>query len=129
MADAGRTTPHFPGSATIEAYGRGGFRFAGMSHRGSLLCLPDGIWAWPAAATPGDVTEAALAPVFERAGDIGLFLLGTGAEPWALPRPLLLRFIETKISVETMRTGAAVSTYNILIGEGRRVAAGLIAVE
>ena len=31
----------------IDAYGEGGFRFAGMSHRGSLLCFPDGIWAWP----------------------------------------------------------------------------------
>ena len=32
----------FPRPAPIEAYGKGGFRFAGMSHRGSLLCLPDG---------------------------------------------------------------------------------------
>ena len=38
--------PHFPRSAPIEAYGRGGFAFADMSHRGSLLCLPDAIWAW-----------------------------------------------------------------------------------
>ena len=37
---------HFPRSAPIEAYGKGGFAFAGMSHRGSLLCLPDAIWAW-----------------------------------------------------------------------------------
>ena len=35
--------------APIDAYGKGGFRFAGMSHRGSLLCLPSGIWAWPVA--------------------------------------------------------------------------------
>jgi uncharacterized protein len=67
--------------------------------------------------------------VFQRTGEIGLFLLGTGAGAWALPRPLLLRFLDLKISIETMRTGAAVSTYNILLGEGRRVAAGLIAVE
>ena len=39
--------PHFPRSAPIEAYGKGGFAFADMSHRGSLLCLPDAIWAWP----------------------------------------------------------------------------------
>ena len=43
-------TPHLPRRATIEGYGKGGFRFAGMSHRGSLLCLPSGIWAWPVAA-------------------------------------------------------------------------------
>ncbi len=39
--------PHLPQAAAIEAYGKGGFRFAGMSHRGSILCLPAGIWAWP----------------------------------------------------------------------------------
>ena len=38
--------PHLPRSAPIDAYGKGGFAFAGMSHRGSLLCLPDAIWAW-----------------------------------------------------------------------------------
>ena len=41
--------PHLPRSAPIEAYGNGGFAFAEMSHRGSLLCLPDAIWAWPVA--------------------------------------------------------------------------------
>lgn len=37
---------HFPGRAPIDAYGNGGFRFAEMSHRGSLLCLPSGIHGW-----------------------------------------------------------------------------------
>jgi uncharacterized protein len=38
----------YPGRAPIDAYGNGGFRFAGMSHRGSLLALPSGIQAWQA---------------------------------------------------------------------------------
>ena len=38
--------PFYPGRAPIDAYGNGGFRFAGMSHRGSILCLPSGISAW-----------------------------------------------------------------------------------
>ena len=37
----------YPGRAPIDAYGNGGFRFAEMSHRGSILCLPSGIYAWP----------------------------------------------------------------------------------
>src|SRR5262245_39108082 len=98
-----------------------------MSHRGSLLCLPDGIWPW-LVRQPEEITEETLAPVFERAGDIGLFLLGTGAAGWSLPQPLRARFVERGISVEVTRTGNAVSTYNILFGEGRKVAAGLIAV-
>lgn len=118
----------YPYQAQIEAYGNGGFRFAGMSHRGSLLCLPSGIWAWPVISA-AEIDEAALERVFAEASDIGLFLLGAGREPWIMPDPLRLRFHRAKISVEVARTGTAVSTYNILLGEGRRVAAGLIAVD
>ena len=120
--------PHLPHPAPIEAYGKGGFRFAGMSHRGSLLCLPDGIWSWPVAHSD-DITETTLAPVFALAGDIALVLIGSGREPWTMPQPLRLRFHELKLGVEVARTGTAVATYNILLGEGRRVAAGLIAIE
>jgi uncharacterized protein len=119
--------PHLPRPAPIEAYGHGGFRFAGMSHRGSLLCLPDGIWAWPV-TQPDDITEATLAPVFARAGEVSLLLIGSGGEPWTMPLALRLRCRELKLTIEATRTGTAVSTYNILLGEGRPVAAGLIAV-
>ena len=99
-----------------------------MSHRGSLLCLPSGIWAWPVTRA-ADIDEAALAPVFAEAEEIGLFLLGTGDVPWGMPGELWKRLRALKVNVEVMRTGTAVSTYNILLGEGRRVAAGLIAVD
>jgi uncharacterized protein len=128
MAPGGRAdTPHLPRPAPIDAYGNGGFRFGGMSHRGSLLCLPDGIWAWPI----NDVTElgqAALTAVFERAGNIDFFLIGAGRDPWALPDSLRQRFRDISLSVDAMPTGAAVRTYNILLAENRRVGAGLIAV-
>jgi len=128
MPAAVENRPHLPRLSPIDGYGKGGFRFAGMSHRGSLLCLPSGIWAWPVASAE-DVTETSLNPVFDAATDIGLFLIGTGNDRWIMPTPLHLRFHALKISIEVMRTGSAVSTYNILLGEGRRVAAGLIAVD
>jgi uncharacterized protein len=121
-------TPHLPYPAAIEAYGKSGFRFAGMSHRGSLLCLPDGVWAWPVARAE-DISEAALEPVFAQADAIGLLVIGAGAQGWTPPVSLLVRCQTQKISVESMRTAAAVPTYNILLGEGRRVAAALIAVD
>lgn len=120
--------PHLPRQVPIDGYGQGGFRFGGMSHRGSLLCLPSGVWAWGASKT-ADIDEAALAPVFAEAEGIGMFLLGTGSDRWALPDVLFDRFRALKINVEMARTGTAVSTYNILLGEGRRIAAGLIAVQ
>jgi len=124
---AAADTPHLPYPATIDAYGKGGFSFAGMSHRGSLLCLPSGISAWPVAEA-SEINEAVLAPVIAAADEIGLFLIGSGRESWVMPDRLRLRFHELKLNVEVTRTGSAVSTYNILLGEGRRVAAGLIAV-
>jgi uncharacterized protein len=120
--------PHLPRQALIDAHGNGGFRFAGMSHRGSLLCLPDGIWAWPVSA-PAMLTEEALAPVFARAGDLDFFVLGTGAEPWPLPETLRARFRQAHVAADAMATGPAVRTYNVMLMESRRVAAGLVAVD
>jgi uncharacterized protein len=119
---------HLPYPAPIEAYGKGGFRFAGMSHRGSLLCLPDGIWPWPVMQA-SEIMETTLEPVFARAEAVDLFLFGTGRASWFMPPALKARFRALAIAVETTSTGRAVSTYNILLGEGRRVAAGLIADE
>jgi uncharacterized protein len=125
MAEA---APHLPRQVPIEAYGKGGFRFADMSHRGSLLCLPSGLWAW-AAAKPEDIDAAALAPVVAEAASIDLFILGSGAAIWPMPEALRWRLRERRIGLEILSTGAAIRTYNILLGERRRVAAGLIAVD
>jgi uncharacterized protein len=120
--------PHLPRQALIDAHGGGGFRFAGLSHRGSLLCLPDGIWAWPVAA-PTELSGEALSLVFARAADLDFFIVGTGAAPWTIPEPLRIRFRDSHISVDAMTTGPAVRTYNVMLMEGRRVGAGLIAIE
>ena len=128
MTQGGRAdAPHLPQPAPIDAYGDGGFRFAGMSHRGSVLCFPDGIWAWPV-GDPRQLTENTLAAVFERASTLDFFLIGAGRDPWLLPEDLRRQFRDRSLSVDTMPTGAAVRTYNILLAENRRVGAGLIAV-
>jgi uncharacterized protein len=124
---ASAATPHLPYPAPIDAYGNGGFRFAGLSHRGSLLCLPDGIWAWPVAA-PQAVTPETLAAVFDCAGRLDLFILGSGRDAWIVPDALRERLREHALKWEAMPTSAAIRTYNVLVAEGRRVAAGLIAV-
>jgi uncharacterized protein len=118
---------HLPRQVPIDGYGKGGFRFGAMSHRGSLLSLPSGIWAWPVTRA-SEIDEASLAEVFAEAAGIGLFLLGSGKDRWIMPDALADRFRALKINLEATRTGTAVSTYNILLGEGRRVAAGFIAV-
>jgi uncharacterized protein len=119
---------HFPGRAPLDAYGNGGFRFADMSHRGSILCLPSGIHGW--AMEEGDpLSIAAFERVIAEAGDIEVLLVGTGADLRPLPRELRERLKEAGISADPMSTGAAVRTFNILLAEERAVAAALIAVE
>jgi uncharacterized protein len=119
--------PHLPRSAPIEAYGKGGFAFADMSHRGSLLCLPDAIWAWPVTKAE-DIDRAALGRVFAAAAGIDTLIIGTGTNVW-LPTPALREALRAvRVVLDTMQTGPAVRTYNIMIGERRRVAAALIAV-
>lgn len=118
---------HFPGRAPIDAYGNGGFRFADMSHRGSLLCLPSGIYGWDIAeGAPLDV--AFFDRVLAEAGSFEFLLIGTGANIRPIPAPLKAALRARGVSSDPMGTGAAVRTYNIMLGEARPVAAALIAI-
>jgi uncharacterized protein len=119
---------HFPARAAVDAYGNGGFRFAEMSHRGSILCLPSGVHGWqpanPSRLTPEDFEQA-----LAEADHIQIMLIGLGREPALLPTPLREAFRKAGISVDAMTTGAAVRTYNVLLAEDRAVAAALVAVD
>ena len=118
---------HLPRSAPIEAYGNGGFRFDEMSHRGSLLCLPDSMWAWPV-TRPQEIDRTSLARVFEQASGIDTLIIGTGNDVWLPPQELREALRRLHVGIDAMQTGPAIRTYNIMVGERRRVAAALIAV-
>jgi uncharacterized protein len=119
---------HYPYQAPIDAYGNGGFRFAGMSHRGSLLCLPSGMDAWPVEAASG-LTLSALQPVLAVADAIDVLFIGLGMEIAALDPAIRAAFRARQVVVEAVSTRSAIATYNILLAEQRPVAAALIAVE
>lgn len=116
----------FPGRAPIDGYGSGGFRFAGMSHRGSILCLLGGVQAWEP-ASPLDL--ASLAPALDEKGSLTFLIVGTGGSLKFPPADVRRAFAEAGIALEAMDTGAACRTYNILLAEGRPVGAALIAVD
>lgn len=117
---------HYPGRAPIDAYGNGGFRFAGMSHRGSLLCLPSGIYGWD---QEGRIDRATLAKAFDEADAIEVLLVGTGREMALIDPDLAAALRERGIVSDAMSTGAAVRTFNVLLAEDRAVAAALVAVD
>ncbi|WP_104667287.1 Mth938-like domain-containing protein [Ensifer adhaerens] len=118
---------HFPGRAPIDAYGNGGFRFADMSHRGSILMLPSGVYAWDVAE--GDALDVdQFRKVLDEAQDIEVLLVGTGKDIRPLPADLKTALRAVNISSDPMSTGAAVRTYNVMLAESRAVAVALIAV-
>jgi uncharacterized protein len=118
----------FPGRAPIEAYGNGGFRFADMSHRGSILALPSGIEAWAVTAA-AEIDAPSLQRLFDEADAIDVLLVGTGDEMIPLPADLRAALEAAGLYPDPMSTGAAVRTYNVLLSEERQVAAALVAVE
>lgn len=119
---------HFPGRAPLDAYGAGGFRFANMSHLGSLLCVPSGIYGWNL-TNLSEFAPDAFERVLEEQQDIEVLLLGTGVDLMPLAPDLKALFREAGILADTMSTGAAVRTYNVLLSEDRAVAAALLAVD
>ena len=118
----------YPGRAPIDAYGNGGFRFADMSHRGSLIIVPSGIYGWDVAALDELTTERCQLFIDELKRPT-FVLLGTGIEHRVPPSLVAKFFADAGIGLEPMSTGAAARTYNVLLAEGRDFGAGLIAVD
>lgn len=115
-----------PGRYTITGYGDGYVSVNGQRHAKSLIVLPDRvIEGW--IETPDDALSAA---DFERLAELDCetILLGTGTQ-LRFPDPVLLRPLALAgKGIEVMDTKAACRTYNVLVCEGRRVAAALLVV-
>src|SRR5262245_46580982 len=113
---APRENAHFPGRAMLDAYGNGGFRFADMSHRGSILCLPAGSWSW-APKNADEIDVASFAKAIEEAAEIEMLLIGTGETHVHLAPALRQRLKDAGLRVDVMATGPAARTYNVLVGD------------
>lgn len=112
----------------IASYGDGGFRIGEQRSQGSLLITPQGYYPWEVAG-PSSITLDSLQKITEQQDDIGILLIGTGDNMVFLDKALRSALEGMNIAVDMMGTGAAARTYNVLLLEGRKVAAALIAVE
>ncbi|MBO6548479.1 MAG: hypothetical protein JJ964_02520 [Rhizobiales bacterium] len=119
---------YYPEPLELEAYGNGGFRFGEMSHKGSLLILQSGIHGWDVSDFE-EVRPINFQALFDDASSHEFLIFGTGETQRFPSRDLKEAFIEAGLGLEVMDTGAAARTYNVLISEGRKVAAALIAVD
>jgi uncharacterized protein len=118
---------YVPGRHKIDDYGGGGFRFADMSHKGSILALPSGVRAVPLGSA-AEIDEAMIDRALSESGGLDVFVVGTGQDLLPLSSDLRAKLRAAGVGCETMATGAAVRTYNMLVDEDRRVGALLIAV-
>jgi uncharacterized protein len=112
-----------PNSNVVTGAGPGWVRVGAREYRTSVVLTAEAVVDWPPTAFEA-LTEADFAPLVELAPDV--VLLGTGAAI-RFPHPRLTRALaEGGIGVEVMDTAAACRTFNILVAEGRRVAAALL---
>ena len=101
----------YPDRPPVDAYGAGFFRVAGEVRPGPLLLLPTGLGAWGGLGDPAPLLAAR----------VDVLLLGTGAAMAPPPKTLREALEAAGIPVEPMSTPSACRTYNVLLGEGRRV--------
>ena len=104
----------------IDGYGPGFFRIGGEAVPGPVLVTADQATAWDGF----DDTASLL----HLAGQIDVLFVGTGAEMTYLPTAFRDTLDKAGIGVEPMASPAACRTYNVLLAEGRRVAAALLSV-
>lgn len=104
----------------IDGYGPGFFRIGGHLLQGACLITP-----WDAGPWGGlDDTATPLAML----GKIDVLLLGMGADVAHPPAAFRAALEEAGIGVDVMSSPSACRTYNILLSEGRRIAAALLPV-
>ena len=113
--------------AFIAGYGNGGFRMGESKFEGSMLITPSGFYPWDV-SNPTGITLESLEPIMEAHQSVEIILVGMGAGMAFLPKDLQGAFAAKNMAFEVMDTGAAARTYNVLLQEGRRVAAALIAI-
>ncbi|MFP4126666.1 MAG: Mth938-like domain-containing protein [Alphaproteobacteria bacterium] len=112
---------------TVEGYGAGTFKVAGGEVAGSMLIRAERFDPWPVDDVRA-IGEPGTAPLKALAGEIDVLLVGTGATLVPLAPSVRSELRTAGLGVEIMNTPAACRTYNLLVAEGRRVAAAVVAM-
>lgn len=104
----------------VDGYGPGFFRVGGKVHEGALAILPTGVGPWGGYEDTATLVAAAEA--------VDVILIGTGAEIAHTPAAFREALENAGIGIDVMASPQACRTYNVLLGEGRRVALAALPV-
>lgn len=121
------TPPLLAGAKVVDSYGPNRFKISEEAYEGSVIILPDRVIPWDM-TNVSDLTAESFDPLFEADANIEVLILGCGEKMTLIPAKLRQALRDKGTPPDFMETGAACRTYNILLGEGRRVAAALIAL-
>lgn len=122
-------TPLIPeGRQIIQSYGVQGFKVNGAVYQTPIIVTPTETKAWKISGVFGTLEEKDFAPLTDMAQEIDVLLLGSGGKGEFFPPKLRQSLKEKGLIVETMNSGAACRTYNVLMAEGRRVVAALLPI-
>ena len=114
------TEAEFGASLPVDGYGPGFFRVGGQVYRGAVVVEAGSVTGWAGLDDP--------APLLALEGKIDVLFLGMGGDI-AIPPKALVQALEAKgIMTVPMSSPSAARTYNVLLSEGRRVAAALLPV-
>lgn len=117
-------TPLIPaGRQIIQNYNGGGFRISGKDYRGAVIVLPERTMAWPVVPDLSLTSFDILMPMVH---DLDVVLVGTGSQQTFISPVLRAALKQKGLTIDSMDTGAACRTYNVLMAEGRRIAAALL---
>ncbi len=113
--------------AFIAGYGDGGFRMGDGRFEGSMLITPNGFYPWEV-SDKSEISIESIKRILDAHVYVEIVIIGMGTSMAFLKPEIRSAFSEKNIAVEVMDTGAAARTYNVLLQEGRKVSAALIAV-
>lgn len=110
----------FRNALPVDGYGPGFFRIGGTAYPAPLAVIGSGVVEWRGLEDAGMLLTAA--------GVADIVLIGTGPEMVQIPAVLRRALEEVGLGIEIMASPQACRTYNVLLGEGRRVALALLPV-
>lgn len=120
-------TPLIPaGRKIIQSYSANGFKVNGTLYPSAIIVMPEQIMVWDFSGAFADLSEESFSSLFPFSETIDVFLLGAGAQGAFMPPALRQSLKDRGLKADVMDSGAACRTYNVLMAEGRRVAAALL---